>query len=146
MPTRPTNAEVVAPYRRAYVGGSFAPPLPAEKLAEYRTIIADHGPDDIRDTLQDLCDLVAMFTGTPESSQATTPHPCGVGHVQKLDDAEIARLWDACPWPWEVDALRLRCASIPADSPLRTPAYHLLWYAKELAEDREPCTADKISC
>jgi len=131
--------------RTQYVGGSFAPPITPKKLAEYRTIIADHGPDDLRDTLQDLCDLVALFGMTGESKQAKAPHPCGVGHVQLLDKGEIERIWDVCLWPWEVDALRGQCASIPADSPLRTPAYHLLWYAKELAEDREPCTCDKLS-
>ena len=139
----PTNSELLAPLRRR-VGGSFAPPLPAEKLDAYREIILRDAPEDIRGSLVDLCDLVALFQATGESNEPKTAHPCGVGHVQPLDDAEIARIWDACPWAWEVDALRQRCASIPAESPLRTPAYHLLWYAKELAEDREPCTADKL--
>lgn len=170
MTTQPTNAELVAPYRRAYVGGSFAPPLPAEKLAEYRATIDQHAPEDLKQSLSGLCDLMEMFAGTPESSQAAAPHPCGVGHVQRLEDAEIARIWDACPWAWEVEALRQRCnqlqpTEVDRDNARRHAEYkargermpddervvtlidasrHLLWFAKELAEDREPCTADKL--
>jgi hypothetical protein len=127
-----------------YVGGSFAPPLTAEKLREYRTAIERTAPEDLKASLLGLCAMVEEFGKTPASDQPAAPHPAGMGHLQKLDEAEIKRIWDLVPWSWEVDALRLRCASIPADSPLRTPAYHLLWYAKELAEDREPCTCDKL--
>jgi hypothetical protein len=135
-----------------YVGGSFAPPLPAETLAAYRATILADAPEDLRDSLVGLCDLVALFQATGESAEKKTPHPVGIGHVQKLEDAEIGRLWDACPWPWEAEALGKRANSLPTmvvdgktvDSPVRKAAFHLVWFAKELAADREPCTADKL--
>jgi len=156
---------------KRYVGGSFAPPLPAEKLDQYREILLRDAPEDIRGSLVDLCDLVALFQATGESSQPKAPHPVGRGYVQRLDDAEIARIWDACPWAWEVEALRQRCnqlqpTEVDRDNARRHAEYkargermpddervvtlidasrHLLWFAKELAEDREPCTADKLS-
>lgn len=155
MPSSPTsNSQLPAPGRSPYIGGSFAPPISAETLAAYRATILADAPDDLRDSLVDLCDLVALFQASGESGQPKTPHPAGFGHVQKLDDAEIARLWDACPWPWEAEALGKRADQLPtmvnaegktADTPVRKAAFHLVWFAKELAADREPCTADKLS-
>ncbi len=141
LPT-PNSRGAAAP--RRFVGGSFAPPLDADKLRQYRVVIERQAPDDLKEALFGLCRMVEVFYETPASDEPAEPHPVGMGVVQKLEPEEIERIWDLVPWPWEVDALRGRCASIPAGSPLRTPAYHLLWYAKELTEDREPCTNDKL--
>jgi hypothetical protein len=155
----------------AYVGGSFAPPLPAEKLAEYRVVIERDAPDDLKEPLLGLCHMVEAFYETPESQEPRDAHPVGMGFVQPLETAEIERLWDLVPWAWEVEALRGRCnqlepTEVDRDNSRRHAEYkargermpdserivtlldasrHLLWYAKELAEDREPCTCDKLS-
>lgn len=129
---------------QGYIGGSFAPPLPAEKLTEYRKAIEANAPEDLKDSLLGLCTMVETFQATPESSQPKAKHPVGKGYIQKLDDAEIKRIWDLVPWSWECEALQARLNTIPSGSPVRTPAFHLLWFAKELTKDREPCTNDKL--
>lgn len=126
------------------IGGSFAPPLPAEKLVEYRQTIETHAADDIKQALLGLCDMVQTFQQTPESSAPKAKHPVGVGFVQPLDESEIKRIWDLVPWDWECAALETQFNKLAVDSPLRTPAFHLLWFAKELTKDRQPCTNDKL--
>ena len=155
---------------QGYIGGSFAPPLPVEKLAEYRKAIEANAPADLKDSLLGLCTMVETFQATPESSQPKAKHPVGKGYIQKLDDAEIKRIWDLVPWDWECEALQERARQMPAtdadrDNTRRNREYkahgevmpqnewivtarmaanHLVWFAKELTKDREPCTNDKL--
>lgn len=157
--------------QRKIIGGSFAPPLPVARVAEYREVIERDAPEQLREALLGLCTMMEAFSETPESQEPAAPNPIGIGKVQKLEQAEIERLWDLVPWPYEVDALRGECnariaeTEVDADNYRRHAEYkargermpwhewtptlsyaarHLLWYAKELAEDREPCTADKL--
>jgi hypothetical protein len=167
------NAQPTARPRapRRFVGGSFAPPLTADKLRQYRVVIERQAPDDLKKPLLGLCAMVEEFQTTPESDEPARPHPVGMGFVQKLEPAEIERMWDLVPWPWEVEALRGRCNQLePTDDDrdnsrrhaetkargermpdaerivtLLDASRHLLWFAKELGEDREPCTCDKVN-
>lgn len=136
------------------LGGSFAPPIDAETLAEYRTI-AEGAPPELKEPMVELCKMVGVFNETPASRQPGTPHPVGTmlrgdgsvipaPLVVPLDEAEIKRIWDYVPWDHECEMYRQLFETIPVDSPLRNPAFHLLWYAVELTRDREPMTKDKL--
>jgi hypothetical protein len=129
---------------KKFIGGSFAPPLSTEKLTEYRQIIEAEAPADLKDQLLSLCTMVETFQQTPESTNGKAKHPAGAGYVQPLEDAEIKRIWDVVPWDWEIAAIQSRCDQLPAKSPIRNAAFHLLWFAVELTNDREPCTNDKL--
>ncbi len=169
-PSSQLPASAAQPPVRRFVGGSFAPPLTADKLRQYRVVIERSVSDDLKEPLLGLCRMVEVFQETPESDEPAEPHPVGMGHVQQLAPEEVERIWDLVPWPWEVDALRGRCnqlepTEVDQANARRHAAYkargermpdserivtllgasrHLLWYAKELAEDREPCTNDKL--
>jgi hypothetical protein len=131
--------------KKSYIGGSFAPPLDAAKLAEYVTL-AQAAPEQIGEAMLKLCDMVALFQETPASSAEEKPHPVGVGHIQHLEEAEIKRIWDAVPWKEECEMYAALFEKIDPqqDKPLRDAAFHLLWFAYELTADREPCTCDKL--
>lgn len=126
-------------------GGSFAPPLPAAKLAEYRTL-AEGATGPVREAMGKLCDMVALFQETPASSLPGKPHPSGRGVIVPLDEAEVKRIWDAVPWAEENAMYMGLFGAIPAEThkPLRDAAHHLLWFAVELEKDREPLTNDKL--
>ena len=126
------------------VGGSFAPPITADLLSEYRAAAESSGDQKVKDAVLQICDMVDLFQQTPASRNGGTPHPSGRGMVVPLEEAEVERIWDAVPWDYECDAIQSLFDTLSADSPLRNPAFHLLWYAKELTLDREPMTADKL--
>lgn len=130
------------------LGGSFAPPINAEKIALYREL-AKAAPDPrVRDAMLPLCDMVETFQETPESQLTGTPHPLGNRYpaIVPLEQSEIDRMWDLVPWDYECDALGQLFETIPNETqkPLRDAAHHLLWFARELTKDREPLTNDKI--
>lgn len=127
-----------------HVGGSFAPPITDEVLDRYEDLagIASSGP--VKDEILKLIEMVRVFRQTPDSSLPSEPHPSGRGEIVPLEDAEIQRIWDHVPWDHEIDALKNLFDLIPADSMLRNPAFHLLWYAVELSKDREPITIDRL--
>lgn len=151
------------------VGGSFAPQIDSAKASAYFAAISAHAPRDLKDTLLALVDMVNLFNQTPPSTNPPRPHPMGkvtiVGKVGPdgkklkpdvminprivdLEEAEIKRIWDAVPWGYEIDALQhqlnIRFDSGELPNELRTPAYHLLWYARELTLDREPLTMERV--
>jgi hypothetical protein len=130
---------------RKRIGGSFAPPLDAAGLARYREL-AEAASGQVKDYMIELCDMLALFWQTGESRNGGTPHPSGRGTIIPLEDDEIKRIWDAVPWPNECDLIGQVFDGIPADTQadLRNAAFHLLWYARELAADREPITNDKL--
>ena len=134
-------------------GGSFAPPLTPEKIAAYRGL-AETAPTAVRDAVRQLCDMAELFQQTPPSSRPGTPHPSGRGVKVPLEQSEIDRIWDAVPWDDEVPGDHVNECAVLArlfdgisnedNEPLRNAAFHLLWYAKELARDREPITTDRL--
>lgn len=131
--------------KKSYIGGSFAPPLDAAKLATYCEL-AKTAPEQIGEAMTKLIDMVGLFYETPPSTAEAKPHPVGIGVIQKLEEAEIKRIWDAVPWQEECEMYaRLFDKIDPVkDKPLRDAAHHLLWFAVELTNDREPCTSDKL--
>lgn len=136
------------------LGGSFAPPLDAEKLASYRELANAADDPRVRDAMLPLCEMMEVFQQTPHSQKPGTPHPVGeftdrdgkkrrAPAVVPLEESEIQRIWDYVPWDYECDALGLLFESIPVGA-LRNAAFHLLWFARELTRDREPLTNDKL--
>lgn len=129
--------------RISKVGGSFAPPITATKLAEYKGI-AELADEKVREIMLKLIQMVEVFQQTPSSSLDGTPGPTGLGVQIPLEEAEIQRIFDVVPWDYECEAFQNLFESIPIKSPVRNPAFHLLWYAKELTIDREPMTNDLL--
>jgi hypothetical protein len=127
-----------------HVGGSFAPPLPKAKLDEYAGLVNSAEDPQVKEILVRLHALAVEFQKTPPSKLAGTPHGSGVGTIVPLEQKEIDRIWEHVPWDYELAAMQAKLDELPADSPLRTPAFHLLWYAKELCLDREPITSDTL--
>lgn len=125
-------------------GGSFAPPLSAEKLAAYAALVPTIEDPQVKETMEKLHALGVEFQKTPSSTLAGSPHPSGMGEIVRLEPAEIQRIWDLVPWDYELAAMQTKLDGLAADSPLRTPAFHLLWMAKELEMGREPITSDKL--
>lgn len=125
-----------------HFGGSFAPPITPANLLAYRQFAAGTS-DEIREAMNELCDMVLIFNETPKSKLSSLPHPSGLGVVTPLEAAEITRIWDAVPWPSECDRMGVLFDSLTGD--VRNAAYHLLWYARELTMDREPITTDTLS-
>jgi len=126
---------------RKLMGGSFAPPIDDARLSAYEALI----PSDDRqvaDYMTSLLAMVSKFRETPESKAAGSPHPV-VGTIIPLEDAEIQRIWDVVPYKEECDAIGAVFERLPTGD-VRNAAFHLLWYAYELTNDREPITSDKI--
>ncbi len=107
---------------------------------------------------------------TYESLRGGKKHEIG---IVPLEQEHIAALYDVTPWPQEWMAWRDMLMALPNGSPVETysrvkcpdgiertiasltytnttdqklfdAALHLLWYVGELANDREPMTADKL--
>jgi hypothetical protein len=152
------------------IGGSFAPPLTDEKLAEYELLAKDCPDRRAAGYMADLCKMMRVFRETPESKAKPRKHPVA-GLMVPLEEAEVQRIWDFVPWAEECDLmgatfdklqkgecaenatrmavwqLKGSTASAPPellDTRLRDAAFHLLWFARELEKDREPCTRDKL--
>lgn len=130
---------------KTYIGGSFAPPLDAAKLAEYKALAAA-AEEKVREGMTALIKMVETFRETPASTQTGKPHPSGRGLVVPLDEAEVKRIWDVVPWQEELDLYAGWFDKIDPVKlkPLRDAAFHLLWYGRELFLDREPMTADRL--
>jgi hypothetical protein len=137
------------------IGGSFAPPLTDEKLAVYRALIDGmDAQSPVRDAMEALYNCAAAWWEQPESVGDGKPHGSGRGTIVALDKPVADALWDAVPWdgqklddgstaPRECDMYAELFDGLPAGE-VRNAAFHLLWHAKELSQDREPITADKL--
>lgn len=127
------------------LGGCFAPPLTPEKLANYRAM-ASAAPPEIGEAMSKLCDMVAKFQETPDSSLPDQPTNIPGLSLVPLEPDEVQRIWDWVPWGDELKLYAARFETIsPTDQkPLRDAAHHLLWYGWELFNDREPLTRDKL--
>lgn len=134
-------------------GGSFAPPLDAERVRAYRELADDASPE-VRQAMNQLCEMVSAHQRLTRSKRSGTPHPSGRGMHVPLEGETIKALWDLVPWPDEApgehanEVAQLSALFDGIDAakykPLRDAAFHLLWYAVELARDREPMTTDKL--
>jgi hypothetical protein len=127
-------------------GGSFAPPLTDELLAEYKAAVDALPASALKDGLLILYNCCQKWWEQPESTEGTTLHPSGAGTIVSLDPAIAKALWDHIPWKEELATIQVLCDAIPASQQkLRHCAFHLLWHAKELEMDREPMTSDKVN-
>lgn len=127
-------------------GGSFAPPLTDEKLAAYKALIDAQPASHLKDALNTVLACSEAWWVAPESTGKGIPHPSGSGFIVDLD-AEIAKsLFDVIPWKQELDMFQTLFDGIDNSSEraLRDAAFHLLWHARELENDREPITHDKL--
>jgi hypothetical protein len=126
-------------------GGSFAPPLDAKKLAAYRKLAKAEG-GAVGDAMTALCDMAETFQKTPASKREGKPHPSGRGMIVRLEDAEVERIDPVVPWPHECEMYAKLFDGIDpqARKELRDAAHHLLWFAVELTNDREPLTSDRL--
>lgn len=127
-------------------GGSFAPPIDAQKLAHYRDLSMQVNDPPTMESMVELCDMVELFQQTPPSTRPGKPHPSGRGVITPLGEGEVDRIWDAVPWPDELDLMSARFEKLDPVSQrdIRNAAFHLLWYGRELCLDREPITTDRL--
>lgn len=127
---------------RKLIGGSFAPPLDESKLAAYEALAAT-ADRRVKEQMSQLIAMLRVFWETGESKAEPQRSPIGV-LVTPLEDDEIDRIWDHVPYPDECDGIGRVFDTLP-DGAIRNAAFHLLWYARELAADREPVTNDKLT-
>jgi hypothetical protein len=130
------------PSQQARIGGSFAPPLSPEQLVTYKALANDCADRQCKEKILELVKMKETFDATPKSKQKGSPHPLGVGVIVPLEEKEIERIWDVVPYENECNAIGALFDQLTGD--LRNAAYHLLWFARELAMDREPITTDKL--
>lgn len=135
----------------------LAPPLTVEKLAEYRELAIKCKDEVITDEMLKLVKMVEVFNETPTSEEEPTLIKIRAakinGQVREslakipLAADEVKRIWDVVPYAHELKALAELFEGIPNSptwKPLRDAAHHLLWFATELYNDREPMTFDKV--
>lgn len=127
------------------VGGSFAPPLPPETVGGYRALASSASPQ-VREWVLKFCDMVDHFRLTPDSKRPGVRHPSGKGLVVPLEKVEVERIDEHVPYDEEIEMVKVLFDGIDpvSQKELRDAAYHLLWFACELALDREPITSDKL--
>lgn len=128
-------------------GGSFAPPLSDDLLAQYRARAEALEPQSpIRDAMLKLLAACEVWWELPESNGSGRPHASGKGVIIDLEPEHVLALWDHVPWDWELKAYGILFDKIDpvGERDLRDAAYHLLWHGWELYLDREPLTADKL--
>lgn len=135
----------------------FAPDLDDAKIATYQSL-ADGLPDtmgDVRDAMRECLAACKLWWELPES----TERPAHWKTLHRGQDKEFKvvplsadlkkQLWDAVPWPYEIDAMQKLFDERFADrfahpKALVDACYHLLWYARELCLDREPVTMSAL--
>ena len=149
-------------------GGSFAPPLSKGKLATYEKLALECQDRRVKDEMQKLIKMMKKFQETPESPLKGSPHPVGPNAsrggrtpmIVMLEDKEVKRIFEVVPWEDECELVSEIFSKLPSGSSqgpgrkhivtnqtvydLRNAAFHLLWFARELAADREPLTNDKL--
>lgn len=145
---------------KTFFGGSFAPPLTDEILAEYQGLI-NQVPEktQLRDALDRAFSCVSKWWELPESDGVPKPHPVngetgtvnGVTRklavqIVPLNEEFQKQLWDDIPWDDEIASWGRLFEGISAtdNKKLRDAAHHLLWHVVELSRDREPITNDRI--
>jgi hypothetical protein len=125
-----------------FVGGSFAPPLTAEKLVRFRELAQQAGPQPA-EAMEKLCQMVEAHQRLAPATEGGKPHSSGMGVIIPLKEETVAALDQHVPWREELQMYANWFEQIPVGE-LRDAAHHLLWYAWELYFDREPMTTDKL--
>ena len=155
-----------------YLGGVYAPPLPKERLVEYKKYIETSFPGHLKEAFLGFVKMLEVFYETPESKKPVKPDRLGLKTDIDLEDAEIKRIWDYVPYPHELVGLRAEIRNLsessedldnakrneeakakglpglrPHSSWNLTVKYvggHLLWFASRLSKDKQPYTNDKF--
>lgn len=122
------------------IGGSFAPRITPDKVAEYRNIANGVSDAQARGYMLDLCDMMDSWHQTPDFGGGA-PNALRMP-VTQLPEEEVQRIWDVVPWKEECDLMGKCFDRLEGDQ--RNAAFHLLWYAVELTNDRQPCTKDLL--
>jgi hypothetical protein len=122
------------------IGGSFAPRLTPEKVAEYRDTAQAVADAQARGYMLDLCNMMDLWHQTPDFGGGA-PNALSMP-VTPLPEEEVQRIWDVVPWKDECDLMGQCFDKLEGDQ--RNAAFHLLWYAVELTNDRQPCTKDLL--
>lgn len=130
----------------------FAPVLTDESLVNYRIAVdlLELGP--VKDACNGCLKAVEAWHKLPESTRDDVDkfriRHNGVDKtfsVVPLKKEHVEQLWELVPWGYELDAMQSLFDGIPAEQKeLRNMAFHILWHARELCEDREPLTQDKL--
>lgn len=130
----------------------FAPPLTDEKIAEYRSFVDSMVMSPVKDACNECLKAIEAWWKLPESTLEAT-EKFRIKHAGKnktfavvpLEEKHIQELWEVVPWGYEIDAMQALFDSIPVEKKqLRDMAFNLIWHARELCEDREPLTQDKL--
>lgn len=148
----------------------FAPPL-TDALIDRYAALADALPDsrgDVRDAMRECLAAARLWWELPESNGTPKDMSVEVKHRGKdtlvkivcLTPDLVQKLWDAVPWGYEIAAMsklfgRAFHGIDPdtgeqihepwiMDKAVCDAAFHLLWFARELALDREPLTQEKL--
>lgn len=125
-------------------GGSFAPPMTRDDLTRYKSLANSCDDRECKEKMLELIQMMEVFWETGESQEEPTGrHPAGPAVIVPLAKDEIDRIWDYVPWPNDLPTYQQAFRKLP-DGDRRNAAHHLLWYATELAFDREPLTNDKL--
>ena len=122
-------------------GGSFAPPINDSELDRYEEL-ADGAESEVKGYMLEFIKMLRVFRETPESQEASQRSKVGA-LVTPLEPQEIDRIFDYVPWPSQIPGYAKVFEGLPSGE-LRNAAFHLLWFATELANDREPLTNDKL--
>jgi len=128
----------------------FAPPLSPGKIGAYRALAEGCGNRRCKQEMLALIKMVEVSRETPESSIPAINHPIGVlpstGRVPQvipLEQQEIDRIQDLVPTGDDCDLISSVFKQLE-DTETKNAAYHLLWFARELSQNREPITQDKL--
>lgn len=121
-------------------GGSFAPEFTDELLDRYQELCM-YLEGQVREYFETLLTLAEKWWQM-EVSDAT---PIGeykdakgmIGLVIPLTDTLKNRLDENIPWAEEIEIMSKVFEPLTGET--RNAAFHLLWLAKELELDREPC-------
>lgn len=130
----------------------FAPALTDENLVNYRIAVDLMELSPIKDACNECLVAVEAWHKLPESTRDDVDKfRIRHGGVDKtfsvvpLEKEHVEQLWELVPWGYELDAMQSLFDGIPVEQKeLRDMAFHLLWHARELCEDREPLTQDKL--
>lgn len=127
-----------------------APPLTEELLAEYKTL-AEGAEPEVKEAMLKLHACCMKWWDLPVSTAAPTREHVFTngqkGDLIPLTTDLQAALWDDIPWMRELVSMghlfdeRINPVTQPN---LANAAHHLVWHCKELCNDREPVTLDKL--
>jgi hypothetical protein len=93
--------------------------------------------------------MIEAFRETPESKREAFDHPVGqlsetgrTPSVIPLEAVEVERIKQHVPSDEDCNLISSVFRRLRGET--RNAAYHLLWFARELSQGREPITQDKL--